>query len=332
MTSGRSRSISAPRFPFSAPPTSSGACGGRSVTRSPPTSDASVVKAGFVPKLTFRTITPELLRHRSRRDRHADPARTCPLRRLRLPHRQHRLLHRRQQDSATAGGCWRGLDASSSTRPARSRIRDTSCVGDALETVEKVQPKKTYLTHMSCTISITRQFQPPSAGRRRTGVRRAAVSILRASYGRRFLDSSIRTSGQHGQEHVLDARWKRSVMRSDGRLSSANSSGSISENRGRCTSRRHEKTTLLRVAESTRWPRPAEGHADDADLRKGGMEAFTRGEIAFPIVAGGRGPGSASIIRRGCSRSAPSRSADALPDPCRECWLSAAASAVTFRC
>ena len=90
---------------------------------------------------------------------------------------------------------------------------------------------------------------------------------------------------QHGQQHVLDgcdkldADRRRDFYRALHRLN-------LEELRG-LYERRHEKTTLPAAESIAPLPRPAEGH--DADLRKRGIEAYERGEIAFLIVAGGQG-------------------------------------------
>jgi UDP-N-acetylglucosamine/UDP-N-acetylgalactosamine diphosphorylase len=90
---------------------------------------------------------------------------------------------------------------------------------------------------------------------------------------------------QHGQEHVLagwdalDAERRRTFVAELERLD-------LGELRT-LFERRHEKSTLPPAESIAPLPRPAEG--SDAELRRGGIESFERGEIAFLIVAGGQG-------------------------------------------
>jgi UDP-N-acetylglucosamine/UDP-N-acetylgalactosamine diphosphorylase len=90
---------------------------------------------------------------------------------------------------------------------------------------------------------------------------------------------------QHDQEHVL-SDWnalepdqRRALVRELERLD-------LAELRA-LYERRHEKTTLPPAESIAPLPRFAEGH--DAELRRRGIEAFERGEVAFLIVAGGQG-------------------------------------------
>ena len=94
-----------------------------------------------------------------------------------------------------------------------------------------------------------------------------------------------RLLAQHGQQHALDgwheldAASRRACVHALERLD-------LEELRT-LYERRHEKTTLPPAESIAPLPRPAEGH--DAELRRRGIEAFERGEIAFLIVAGGQG-------------------------------------------